>query len=77
MRHVIYCPHCRLGVCQPSDVISVLTGLLNRCLASLICIVHPNSCTLYNRLCSYSQLYNQLDELSKLANGPSQAAVVI
>ena len=46
MRHIVYCPHSRLAARQPSDVmISVLPGPLKCCLAGLICIVHPTSCT--------------------------------
>jgi len=43
--HIICCPYSRLAARQPNDVISVLAGPLKRCLAALICIVHPTGCT--------------------------------
>jgi len=44
-RHIVYCPHSRLAVRQPNDVINVLAGPLKRRLAALICTVHPTGCT--------------------------------
>jgi len=39
-RHIVCC------LLWHSDVINVLAGLFKRCLARLICIVHPTGCTM-------------------------------